>query len=127
MPLKTIFTDAAPKAIGSYSQAVVAGQFLYVSGQIPLCPQSMQIVEGGLEQQTHRVFKNILAIAEAAGTSSQACVKLNISMVDLAGFDTVNRVMTDYFDEPFSARACVGVAALPKGALIEVESIFYLD
>lgn len=126
MPLKTVSTTSAPQAIGSYSQAVHAGDFLYVSGQIPLCPDSMEIVEVTLEEQAHRVFKNIRAIAEAAGTTLQSCVKLNISMVDLSGFETVNQVMAGYFDRPYPARACVGVAALPKNALIEVESIFYL-
>jgi len=126
MPLKTVSTTSAPQAIGSYSQAVHAGEFLYVSGQIPLCPETMNIVGGAIEEQAHRVFGNLLAIANAAGCTSQSCIKLNISMVDLSGFDTVNHVMTEYFESPYPARACVGVAALPKNALIEVEGIFYL-
>ena len=126
MSQKVVITDSAPQAIGPYSQAIAAGPFLYVSGQIPLRPESMQLVEGGIEQQAHRVFQNIIAIAEAADTTLAACIKLNISMTDLSGFDNVNNVMTQYFKEPYPARACVGVAALPKDALIEVESVFYL-
>jgi len=126
MSMKAISTDSAPQAIGPYSQAIVAGDFVYVSGQIPLCPESMQIVGCELQAQTRRVFNNIAAIAEAAGTSLGTCVKLNISMIDLSGFDEVNQIMVEYFSEPYPARACVGVSSLPKEALIEIESIFYL-
>lgn len=126
MAIKNIVSLNAPRAIGTYSQAIVAGQFLYVSGQLPLEAESMLIIDGGLLEQVHRVFNNIQAIVQAAGANMQQCVKVNISMVDLEGFDVVNKVMAEYFAEPYPARACVGVASLPKNALIEVESIFYL-
>ena len=126
MAIKNIVSLNAPRAIGIYSQAIVAGQFLYVSGQLPLEAESMLIIDGGLLEQVHRVFNNIQAIVQAAGANMQQCVKVNISMVDLEGFDVVNKVMAEYFAEPYPARACVGVASLPKNALIEVESIFYL-
>lgn len=121
---ETINTPQAPEAIGTYSQAVKAGGFLYVSGQIPLDPTSMQLVAGGIAEQTERVFENISAIVSAAKANMQNCVKVNISMTDLSGFVTVNDIMSRYFDKPYPARGCVEVAALPKGSLIEIETIF---
>ncbi|MFK8018871.1 MAG: RidA family protein [Pseudomonadales bacterium] len=118
-----IQTELAPAAIGPYSQAVKIGSTVYVSGQIPLDPDTMEMVEGGISEQTHRVFKNMQAIAQAAGGTLDNAVKINISMIDLACFADVNEIMKQYFNEPFPARACVAVAALPKGSQIEIESI----
>jgi reactive intermediate/imine deaminase len=121
-----ISTSKAPAAIGPYSQAVKVGNTVYLSGQIPLDPQSMQLVEGGIEAQAVQVFNNLTAVAEAAGGSLNDAVKVNISLIDLADFARVNEVMQRYFREPFPARACVQVAALPRGAMIEVEVILEL-
>lgn len=122
-----INTDNAPSAIGTYSQAVKAGNTLYVSGQIPLHPDTMEVVDESFEAAAHQVFKNLQAIAEAAGGTLENAVKLNISMTDLSNFATVNEVMAQYFDEPYPARAAVGVASLPKGVPVEVEAILVLD
>jgi reactive intermediate/imine deaminase len=121
-----ISTDKAPQAIGTYSQAVKTGNTVYLSGQIPLRPDTMTLVEGGIEQQATQVFKNLTAVAEAAGGSLDDAVKVNISVIDLGDFATVNEVMARFFAEPYPARACVQVAALPKDALIEVEVILAL-
>lgn len=121
-----ISTDNAPQAIGPYSQAVKVGTTVYLSGQIPLVPATMVMVEGGIEAQAEQVFKNLAAVAEAAGGSLANAVKLNISLADLADFSQVNEVMTRYISEPYPARACVQVAALPKDAGIEVEAILEL-
>ncbi|EED35372.1 endoribonuclease L-PSP, putative [Luminiphilus syltensis NOR5-1B] len=121
-----IATNDAPAAIGPYSQAVKVGNTVWVSGQIPLDPVSMTLVEGGIEEQAHQAFKNLAAIAAAAGGSLNNAVKINISVVDLGDFATVNGIMSDYFDEPYPARACVQVAALPKSAAIEIEAILAL-
>ncbi|MBT8149449.1 MAG: RidA family protein [Gammaproteobacteria bacterium] len=121
-----IQTEKAPAAIGTYSQAVRVGQLLFISGQIPLQPQSMELVQGGLNAQARRVFDNLEAIAQAAGSELNAAVKINISMTDLADFASVNSIMAEYFSLPYPARACVQVAALPKGALIEVEAVLAL-
>ena len=124
MPNKQIIdTPAAPGAIGTYSQAVKAGATVYVSGQIPLDPQSMEVVDASFEAAAHRVFQNLAAVAEAAGGSLDDAVKVNISLTDLANFATVNEVMAQYFREPYPARAAVGVASLPKGVPIEVEAV----
>lgn len=121
-----IATLAAPSAIGPYSQAIKVGNTVWISGQIPLVPETMELVTGGIEAEAVRVFDNLAAIAKAAGGSLADTVKLNISLTDLANFNTVNEVMTRYFEEPYPARACVQVAALPKGVGIEVEAILAL-
>lgn len=118
-----IATEAAPAAIGPYSQAVKVGNTVWISGQIPLDPTTMTVVEGDISAQAEQVFKNLSAIAEAAGGSLNHSVKINISLTDLGDFDAVNTVMKSFFDEPYPARACVQVAALPKGVAIEVEAI----
>lgn len=121
-----IHTDNAPGAIGAYSQAVKAGNAVYISGQIPLDPDTMEIVDQPFEAAAHRAFKNLAAVAGAAGGSLNDAVKVNISMTDLANFATVNEVMAQYFQEPYPARAAVGVASLPKGAPIEIEAILVI-
>lgn len=117
-----ISTPNAPAAIGTYSQAVKTGGTVYISGQIGLDPASMQMVDG-FEAQTVRVFENLKAVAEAAGASLGDAVKLTIYLTDLTNFATVNEIMARYFVEPYPARAAVGVAALPKGALVEADAI----
>ncbi len=126
MSKQIISTPNAPAAIGTYSQAVRAGSTLWVSGQIPLDPQTQQLVSGDMEAQVRRVFDNLQAIVAAAGTSFDHVVKANIYLTDLAHFALVNKVMADYFREPYPARAAVAVAALPRGAQIEVECIVAL-
>lgn len=118
-----ISTDQAPAAIGTYSQAVKVGNTVYISGQIPLDPATMEVVEGGFEAQAVRVFENLKAIAEAAGGSMDDIAKLSILMADLSNFATVNEVMARYFSEPYPARAAYEVKALPKAVDIEVEAI----
>ena len=118
-----ISTDAAPAAIGPYSQAIKVGNTVWISGQIPLDPETMELVSGGIEAEATRVFQNLAAIAKAAGGSLNDAVKINISMTDLDNFGAVNTVMASFFDEPYPARACVQVAALPKGVGIEIEAI----
>ncbi len=120
---KAIHTDSAPAAIGTYSQAIRVGDLLFISGQLPLLPSTMELDGQDIETQTRRVYSNLAAIAEAAGADLNDAVKINISMIDLAGFAVVNTVMADYFSQPYPARACVQVAALPKNALIEIEAI----
>jgi reactive intermediate/imine deaminase len=120
---KTIIqTPHAPQAIGTYSQAVRAGATVYLSGQIGLDPATMQMVEG-VEAQIHRVFQNLRAVAEAAGGSLSDVVKLNVFLTDLSHFPKVNEIMAGYFREPYPARAAVGVAALPRGALMEADAV----
>lgn len=118
-----ISTDAAPAAIGPYSQAIKVGNTVWISGQIPLDPDTMELVSGSIEAEATRVFQNLAAIAKAAGGSLNDAVKINISMTDLDNFGAVNTIMASFFDEPYPARACVQVAALPKGVGIEVEAI----
>jgi reactive intermediate/imine deaminase len=118
-----ISTDAAPAAIGPYSQAIKVGNTVWISGQIPLDPETMELVSGGIEAEATRVFQNLAAIAKAAGGSLNDTVKINISMTDLDNFGAVNTIMASFFDEPYPARACVQVAALPKGVGIEIEAI----
>lgn len=120
-------TAEAPAAIGPYSQAVRVGATVYLSGQIPLVPSTMLLCEGGITEQATQVFTNLAAAASAAGGSLNDSVKLNISMTDLSGFDQVNHVMQQFLQPPFPARACVQVAALPKGALIEVEAVLHIS
>ncbi|MGY0219535.1 RidA family protein [Endozoicomonadaceae bacterium StTr2] len=121
-----IHTDKAPAAIGTYSQAVKAGTTVYISGQIPLVPETMELVEGDFEANTVQVFENLKAVAEAAGGTLQDAVKVNIFLTDLSNFATVNEVMARYFEEPYPARAAVGVKELPKGVPVEVEAILDL-
>lgn len=121
-----ISTPAAPAAIGPYSQAVKVGNTVWMSGQIPLVPETMEIVTGDISAQTTQVFDNLVAVASAAGGSLNNAVKINISLTDLADFAAVNEVMASYLEEPYPARACVQVAALPKGVAIEVEAILAL-
>lgn len=123
----TIHTDSAPAAIGTYSQAVKAGNTVYLSGQIPLVPETMELVTDSIEAQIHRVFKNLTAVCEAAGGNLNDIVKLNIFLTDLGNFATVNEIMAEYFDQPYPARAAVGVAALPKGAEVEMDGVMVLS
>lgn len=126
MPREIINTDQAPTAIGPYSQAVKVGDTVYLSGQIPLDPHTMQLVEGGMAVQIRRVFDNLAAVAGAAGGSLADTVKLNVFLTDLGHFALVNEIMADYFKEPYPARAALGVAALPRGALIEMDAVLVL-
>ncbi|MEA2093635.1 MAG: RidA family protein [Pseudomonadota bacterium] len=126
MTRETIQTDQAPRAIGTYSQAVRSGNTVYLSGQIPLLPETMELVEGGMEAQIKRVFDNLAAVADAAGGSLAAVVKLNIYLTDLSHFALVNQIMADYFQQPYPARAAVGVAALPRGAQVEMDAVMEL-
>ena len=121
-----ISSPDAPEAIGPYSQAIKVGNTVWLSGQIPLDPATMTLVEGGIEAQARRVFSNLAAVAEAAGGSLNVAGKVNISLTDLADFSAVNEVMAEFFSDPYPARACVQVAALPRGADIEVEVIMAL-
>jgi reactive intermediate/imine deaminase len=121
-----IHTNSAPAAIGPYSQAIKAGNTVYMSGQIPLDPKSMELVKGDISVQSKRVFDNLAAVAEAAGGSLAHAVKVNIFLTDLANFAAVNEVMKQYFNEPFPARACVGVASLPRGAEVEIEAVLVI-
>lgn len=125
MAKKIIHTDHAPKAIGTYSQAVAVNGTVYLSGQIGLDSASMELVEG-IEAQVHRVFTNLKAVAEAAGGSLADVVKLNIFLTDLGHFALVNSIMSEYFSEPYPARAAVGVATLPRGALVEADAVMVL-
>ena len=126
MAREIIHTDKAPKAIGTYSQAVKVGPTVYLSGQIPLAPETMEVVEGDMETQITRVFDNLQAVAEAAGGSLADIAKLNIFLTDLGHFVLVNEIMARYFTEPYPARAAVGVASLPKGVAVEMDAIMEL-
>ena len=126
MSRKIISTSAAPAAIGTYSQAVQAGNTIYLSGQIGLDPASMQMVDG-IDAQIVRVFDNLKAVAAAAGTTLAAAVKLNIYLTDLANFAKVNEAMTKFFPQPYPARAAIAAAALPRGALVEADAVLVLD
>ncbi|MGE0080728.1 MAG: RidA family protein [Thiohalomonadaceae bacterium] len=126
MKREIIHTDKAPKAIGTYSQAVKIGDTVYLSGQIPLVPETMEMVQGDMEAQVRRVFDNLKAVAEAAGGSLADVAKLNVFLTDLANFPLVNQVMADYFQQPYPARAAIGVAALPKGAGVEMDAVMVL-
>ncbi len=127
---RIISTDQAPQAIGTYSQAVGVGQTVWLSGQIPLDPNTMQLVGDatpqGVALQIHQVFKNLSAVAQAAGGSLSDVVKLNLFLTDLAHFATVNEIMAQYFQPPYPARAAVGVASLPRGALFEAEAVLVI-
>ena len=127
MSRKIIETSNAPAAIGPYSQAVVAGNILYVSGQIPLDPETAEVVEGGVAAQTTRVLDNLKAVVEAAGGELGNAAKVTIYITDMGQFATVNEIYGTYFSAPFPARACVEVSALPKGVEVEMDAIVHLD
>jgi reactive intermediate/imine deaminase len=126
MSREIIATDKAPKAIGTYSQAVKVGTTVYLSGQIPLVPETMEMVDGDMETQIRRVFDNLTAVSEAAGGSLADIAKLNIFLTDLTHFPLVNQVMSEYFAQPYPARAAIGVASLPKDAGVEMDAIMEL-
>jgi len=126
MTREIIRTDKAPQAIGTYSQAVKMGSTVYLSGQIPLVPETMEMVDGNIEAQIRRVFENLQAVARAAGGELKDIVKLNVFLADLGDFPVVNQVMADYFSEPYPARAAIGVAALPKAAGVEMDAVMEL-
>ena len=126
MKTEVICTDEAPKAIGTYSQAIRAGDTVYMSGQIPLDPTTMELAGEDIETQIRQVFDNLSAVARAAGGRLSHVVKLNIFLTDLAHFPMVNQVMAEYFSEPYPARAAVGVAALPRGVGVEMEAVMVL-
>ena len=126
MSKKVIHTDDAPGAIGSYSQAIQTGNLVFLSGQIPLDPSTMEVVDGDFEARARRVFDNLKAVAEAAGGNLDQIVKLTVYLTDLDDFAAVNAVMAEYFEEPFPARAALGVASLPKGVDVEAEAILAL-
>ncbi|RKT45163.1 RidA family protein [Thiocapsa rosea] len=126
MAKSIVKTDQAPEAIGTYSQAVRVGNTVYLSGQIPLVPETMELVSGDIEAEIRRVFDNLRAVAHAANGSLADVVKLNVFLTDLAHFPSVNQVMAGYFEEPYPARAAIGVAALPKGARVEMDAIMVL-
>ncbi len=123
MTKEIISTDKAPQAIGTYSQAIKVGSTVYLSGQIPLIPETMEMVEGDIKLQIHRVFQNLLAVANAAGGDLSDVVKLNVFLTDLSNFPQVNEVMAEYFQQPYPARAAIGVAALPKDAGVEMDAV----
>jgi reactive intermediate/imine deaminase len=123
---KPVHSDNAPGAIGTYSQAIQSGNLVFMSGQIPLVPATMEIVEGDFEARARQVFENLKAVAEAAGGSLDQIVKVSIFLTDLNDFATVNAVMETFFSKPYPARAAVGVASLPKGVDIEAEAILAL-
>jgi len=127
MSREIIATDNAPGAIGAYSQAVKAGNTVYVSGQIPLVPATMQVVDGDVVVQIRQVFDNLKAVCEASGGSLGEIVKLTVYLTDLGDFGHVNDVMADYFTQPYPARAAIGVAQLPKDVPVEVDAILVLD
>ena len=127
MARKIISTEQAPQAIGTYSQAVKVGSTVYLSGQIPLVPETMEMVDGDISAQIHRVFQNLQAVAKAADGDLQDIAKLNIFLTDLSHFATVNEIMAEYFTQPYPARAAVGVAQLPKDAEVEMDAIMELE
>ena len=127
MTREIIKTDKAPQAIGTYSQAIKVGTTVYMSGQIPLVPETMEMVEGDIAVNIRRVFDNLKAVAQAAGGDLKDIAKLNIFLTDLSHFPTVNTVMAEYFTEPYPARAAIGVASLPKDAQVEMDAVLELD
>ena len=126
MQTEIIFTEDAPRAIGTYSQAVKVGNIIYLSGQIPLVPKTMELIEGDKKNQIKRVFMNLAAVAKASGGSLSNITKLNIYLTDLSDFPLINEIMPEYFSEPYPARAVVGVASLPKGATIEMDAVMMI-
>jgi len=127
MQREIISTPDAPQAIGTYSQAVKVGDTVYLSGQIPLVPETMELIDSDMRAQITRVFDNLTAVAKAAGGSLADISKLNIYLTDLSHFPLVNEIMAEYFSEPYPARAAVGVASLPKGAMVEMDAIMTLE
>jgi reactive intermediate/imine deaminase len=127
MTRQIIHTEQAPAAIGTYSQAVKCGNTVYLSGQIPLDPKTMQLQNHSIESEIHQVFKNLRAVAEASGGGLKDVAKLNVFLTDLAHFAKVNEIMSEYFVPPFPARAAVGVASLPRGARVEADAILVLE
>ena len=123
---KAIQTDRAPKAIGPYSQAIKFDSLVFLSGQIPLVPETMEVIDGGIAEQAHQVFINLKTVAEEAGGSLSDALKINIFLTDLTNFTVVNEIMTQYFHEPFPARATIEVSALPKSVLIEIDAVMAL-
>ena len=126
MSFTPVSTADAPDAIGTYSQAARAGSTVYLSGQIPLDPKTMELVTGDVEAHVRRVFENLRAVARAAGGDLANAVKVNVYLTDLGNFQVVNKVMSEYFAQPYPARAAVGVAALPRGAVVEVDAVLIL-
>ena len=124
--LEKVHSDCAPAAIGPYSQAIKAGPLVFLSGQIPLDPKSMEIVSDDIAAQTHQVFKNLIAVADAAGGSLSNAAKLTIYLTDLGDFAVVNEIMAGYFSEPYPARATIQVSALPRGSAVEIDAILAL-
>ena len=122
-----IKTDKAPRAIGTYSQGIKTANTVYLSGQIPLDPQTMELVQGSMESQIRRVFDNLNEVAKAAGGGLEHVVKINVYLTDLSNFPLINQVMSEFFDEPYPARAAVGVAALPMGAQVEMDAVIVLE
>lgn len=127
MTREVLSTDKAPQAIGTYSQAVRVDDTVYISGQIPLVPETMEIVEGDVSAQIKQVFDNLKAVAEASGGSFSDMVKLTVFLTDLSHFPIVNEIMGEYFEQPYPARAAVGVAALPKGAAVEMDAVMVIQ
>ena len=127
MSRSIIHTDKAPAAIGPYSQAVRAGSTVYLSGQIPLAPGATELVDGSFREQVRQVFRNLAAVAEAAGSDFSKLLKLTIYLTDLANFSEVNKIMEEFFQPPYPARAAVGVKELPKGATVEMDAILLVD
>ena len=127
MAREIINTDKAPQAIGTYSQAIKVGTTVYMSGQIPLIPETMEMVDGDISANIRRVFENLKAVAQAAGGDLKDVAKLNIFLTDLSHFPTVNEVMAEYFTEPYPARAAIGVASLPKDAPVEMDAVLELE
>ena len=126
MSFTPVATKLAPQAIGTYSQAIKAGNTVYLSGQIPLDPQTGELVTGDIEAQVRQVFENLRAVARASGGDLANAVKLNVYLTDMGNFQTVNKVMAEYFAQPYPARAAIGVAALPRGTTVEVDGILVL-
>ncbi|MDX2425505.1 MAG: RidA family protein [Cycloclasticus sp.] len=126
MKKMVIHSAQAPEAIGTYSQAIKVDQTVYLSGQIPLVAETMQLVEGGISEQIHQVFYNLKAVASAAGGDLSDVVKLNIYLTDMANFPVVNEVMANYFSQPYPARAAIGVVALPKNCSVEMDAVMVL-
>ena len=125
-PRQVISTADAPQAIGTYSQAIRTGDTVYLSGQIPLVPDTMEIISDDISEQIHQVFKNLSAVASAAQGGLDDIVKLNIYLTDLSSFPMVNEIMAGYFSEPYPARAAIGVAELPRGAMVEMDAVIWL-
>ena len=124
--LTPVQTSLAPAAIGPYSQAIKSGQMVFLSGQIPLVPETMEVIAGGIEEQTHQVFRNLIAVCEEAGGSLANAAKLTIYLTDLGDFAAVNAIMAEYFSEPYPARTTIQVSALPKGVSVEIDAVLCL-